>query len=581
MNNRSWYGASLAILLVLSTSILGCRSQQIPNDSPPLRTVPLIGGFVLMRPQTGPMPAPVVDWNGTQMVQYKIAPGQEGMLVAPQASLTGFRQLSLRLWSQQKAVIAVIIEDRDKAKFHAIKPLAANCWTDISLVPNDFQINDDSPVKKNALDPQLVVGPTILAQISKRFGLQETNTLGLSSMKVAYGQTYGKAGRQASNQATNPVQSSAILPVPEFIDGTTVTLSHSGVISHPITIRHGGKLILDAPTIHLAGDINLDGSALEIRNTSLVVDNKFPHEFKLNAENRSTIILDKTNYSSAFMTGLDVKNSSLNMKNCRFHDTGFTCAPENSTVSLVNTAMPGEFVVQPGNHYKFSGCESTLLWLRMGEGRKADVALPIPPMPIKKFTLPPETGLDLSIIDSKMIMWSLITTPGADVTIRNSDIRATGMAFPDSATIKIADLKNDADARQKDTVLNVADRKLSFVNTAVHSFCFYPLKQSHLEISNCTFGEIIASMQSHVVITNSTCDGTAGYVRVNDKGEIHLTNCTINCSLVAINEGRLFLDHCTVNGDTSAADDSLITLHDSVIKGRRLELGRGRIKVES
>src|ERR1700676_3064117 len=96
-----WCAALLSAVFVLTACILGCRSQQTLSDSPHARTVPLTSGFVLVRPQTGPLPAPVVESNGTKVVEYKVAPGAEGMLVAPQGALTCFSKLSPRLWYQQ------------------------------------------------------------------------------------------------------------------------------------------------------------------------------------------------------------------------------------------------------------------------------------------------------------------------------------------------------------------------------------------------------------------------------------------------------------------------------------------------
>jgi hypothetical protein len=237
------------VFLGFTACILACRGQQTLSDSAHAITVPLTGGFMLMRPQTGPIPAPVVESYGTKVIEYKVAPNAEVLLVAPQARLTGFSKLSFRLWSQQNSVAVVVVEDRDKAKFHAIIPLQAGRWTASTLLPSNFQINDDSPVKKTVLDSRLVVGPTIIAQDSKMLGLQGANILRLSSMEITYGQRRSVAALVPQN-----IHGTTILPAgkrngiaPVFANAEPVSvLGYSGPMEDPVVSADGAVLFFDS-----------------------------------------------------------------------------------------------------------------------------------------------------------------------------------------------------------------------------------------------------------------------------------------------------------------------------------------------
>ncbi|HEY9791159.1 MAG TPA: hypothetical protein V6D22_12205 [Candidatus Obscuribacterales bacterium] len=107
------------------------------------------------------------------------------------------------------------------------------------------------------------------------------------------------------------------------------------------------------------------------------------------------------------------------------------------------------------------------------------------------------------------------------------------------------------------------------------------MNEARLDISDCTFGELNALMESEAIVRNSTCDGSGGYILVANKTKVSMVNCTLNCPVVATDEGKLVLNHCRVNGDTSASDNAVIILQETILNGRRQQLGNGRIVEES
>ena len=188
---------------------------------------------------------------------------------------------------------------------------------------------------------------------------------------------------------------------------------------------------------------------------------------------------------------------------------------------------------------------------------------------------PPSTKLDLQIDESIGIHWALITMPGADVTVRNSSLMATGLVFPLATPVKMA---NIADHSIMNNRLNLSDRNISFVNSKVDAFNFYPIFDAHLEIADSIFGELNAFKDCEVSVHNSTCDGSGGYVFASDNAKVRFTNCKITCPVVTSGRAQLRLDHCQIKGDVTASDDSSIDLIGCTLKGQTQEVGHGRIK---
>jgi hypothetical protein len=544
--------------LVFCLTLLSGQTTHAGTTS---KNVPLKGSWLVIHPPSSPQPAETEQMQGYEVLKLNSPAGANSVLVSPQLSLAGFDKLSFRVWSQQHSVLAVIVPDSDHATFHAPIPVESNAWKQVVLTPGDFVINDDSPVKKATLDPRKIVAPLQVLELGKLAGNQQPNLVKLLAMQVEYG---GAA-------------SSSNIDVPVTINGGTVTITKSGTIAHPISIINGGKLIVKANDVRVAGNISLDHGTFEVDGGALFVDNKFPHHIHFILKNNSKLDIHGCSFSSAYMTHMEVFDSQVSIRNCVFHTSGFTMSPERSAMLLDNATAPGEMIVQSGCRYQVSKCQELLLWLRTGEKQKVDIALPDSTQtPLKNFTLPKEAGLDITITDSRMIMWALVTAPGADVTVRNADLRGVGMAFAEQGPIKISHLIDDAPV--KSNPIAVADRRLSFINSKVRAFNFYPTGSAHLQVDACTFGEVNGTRNSDFLAQNSTCDGSGGYVRFSDQSTGHLVNCTLNCAVVAVDSARLTLEHCTVNGPTSASDRAVIVLKDCKLNGIRQEIGGGKIQ---
>jgi hypothetical protein len=480
-------------------------------------------------------------------------------LLSPDAKLAGFRQLSFKVWSREQTLLAVVLEDLDKAKFHALVPLKANAWNDIFLTTDQFELNDDSPVKKNKLEAARL-GPTLgIVDMGIKVGNAQDNLLKLTDLQTAF------AGINERKESR----------IPELIDGTVFNITEDCDITHPITIKNGGKLVVKAKDVHLAANISMDKGSLLVDGGNFSIDNKFQHQFKFDLKNNSKLEFSSCKFSSSFPSSLDTRDSTVEIKNSVFSN-GFTCSSANSTIKLDNATRPGEFIVDEGSHYKITNSHGVLLWTALGERQKGEISFPSMDKRISTYKLPASLNLDVSINDSDWIMWALLVKPGSDAKIVDSELMAAGVLYAAPELAKISDLKNNNEPG--DYALKLTDRKLSFARSKVRAWNFYVLKNGNLEISNCTYGEINCFENAHVKVSDSTCDGSGGYIRISNNSSGVFQNCKFNCSIITVDAGKIVLKHCALNGNASAADNSRIDLIDSVVKGNKQQIGNGSIK---
>jgi hypothetical protein len=522
--------------------------------------VPVTQGWVLVSPgQTGAPAKTVRDESGIPILELQADRTSIKMLAAPAAPLGDFKTLQLKLWSQEQTLAAVAIEDRDRARFHAAIPLPAAQWTDVNLTAADFRLNDDSPVKKPTLEPGLATGPLVIFDAGKVLGYQGTNVLKLASMQINY-----------------TAEQDPDLDLPSVIDGITINVRRNGSVSKPVTIRNGGRLIIKAPSVRLAAGITLDGGRMEAHGCRLSIAARYPQQFEISANRGSKVIFNNCRISCQFMSGLHLPDSGLEMKNCIFPGAGFTCDGRHSTIVLADTLLPGEFNIEAGSQVSLTRCLGALLWLNLSPQTKMELELPAPDKKTDRYVVPPESQMKVSVVDCTRILWALLTAPGTDLTLKNSTVEAVGLIFPPvRQPLKICGLGRQIGTGTGCCLL--PDRKLSMINSRTKTWNLYPISNESLEVSESTFGELMAFGTTRVNVRDSICTGAGGYIAADHKASANFSNCTFHCALVAKKEGQLNLSHCKVDGAITAADNSSITLTDTSVTGQQQKLGNGRI----
>ncbi|MBX9693771.1 MAG: hypothetical protein K2Z81_15385, partial [Cyanobacteria bacterium] len=472
------------------------------------------------------------------------------------AQIANLSSIKLDVWSQVDTFILVHVEDVDHAKFNCPVKLEAGKWKHLQATPHDFKLADDSPVKKTSLDPARLAVGFCLVDAGGILGNPTPNTLRFCNAHI-------------ERKKIEKVK------IPRIIDSGVFTLKDSGQIPGDIVVRKGATLRITAPKVGLAGNIVLDGGRLEVRNSVLTIIGRFPHDRTI-AAIRSTISITDSVIVVNNMVNLNLdKSSQVEMKRTEFTGGGFTVgAGPDCSLTLEKVKRPGEFVILPGAHIHVRDCDELLFWPWFNATNKATVVFP-DGKSVASWKMPDEVKIDLSITNSRGMLWGLVLDTGADASIKDSKVRALGVSFTSQEPQSLSNIKNKAPTAN--LKLNLGDRRLQLANTTVETWNVYPRELSHVTIRDCLCGEVMSFDTAESVMEDSICDGTGGYVASKGKSKLHLIRCRLECPATAVEDSSLILEKCTVNGAVSASGNATLTLIDTQVKGAVTQIGKGKI----
>ncbi len=481
----------------------------------------------------------------------------EFFVLASKPSLNGFTSLRFDVCSKESTTLALMIDDADGAKFHAPIRVGANQWQHVEILPSHFKINDDSPVKKAALDPARVTSGITLVDFSVMLGATTPNTVQLKSIAIEK-------------------QDLPLLNVPAVIDGKTVEIGRSGLISGNIDIRNGGVLRIRADRIRLKSNISINRGTLEFSKANIFVETSFPHERQFNVGPGATMRFLDCSVSSPCQMALNMPGDrgKLEIINTRFSIANLTVAslPGND-IAVINAKSPGEFVLSPGTSMRIQNSEGVLLWPIFGASNPCKLESLTTGSLMGNYTLPASSHISLQIKSSK-ILWAALVQNGCNLQISNSRLLALGVQLKDAVAAELSNIRNNQPAQ---ALLKMSDRTLSLKDTNVGAWNFYVSDGAKLHLKGCLFGEAMAFNKGRIDIENSTCDGTGGYIGSSDDSTMSLINCTLQCPCVAKDRSHMTLAGCTLKGDVTSSGNSTIELRKSWLGGKVNALGGSTI----
>jgi hypothetical protein len=326
-------------------------------------------------------------------------------------------------------------------------------------------------------------------------------------------------------------------------------------------VEPGGQLLVSAPRFVLQGNIAIDRGVLAVRSSVFVIPQRFNHERSVMLSSRASLGL----HDASFVTTLPIQvtlrdASSLRMERVRVMG-GITCSPEAGChVHLDKVQHPGEFVLGPGAKFAAKGCRGLLVWTILGPNLLGWISFPEGKR-VGEWSAP-AIEIDASVRGCRDVMWGVISTAGANGSVRNSRLRAVGVYFGGDSVTEL-----DGEALRKKWI-ETPDRKLRFTETDIRTWNFYTNDKARLTLSKCTFGEAIAFGDSRIEVRDSTCDGRGGYLRADANTELRMINCEIRCRVVARDAARILLENCRVTGDVHAVGRSRIRLVGTTVVGQ-------------
>lgn len=100
------------------------------------------------------------------------------------ALLTGLREIQLRMRSEAAVTLMFGVQDNDGATFNQVASIPAGKWTTVRIAASDFKLNDDSPVKKSALDPQRLGAGYVFLDLSAVARTKGENTITIDGVTI-------------------------------------------------------------------------------------------------------------------------------------------------------------------------------------------------------------------------------------------------------------------------------------------------------------------------------------------------------------------------------------------------------------
>ncbi len=346
-----------------------------------------------------------------------------------------------------------------------------------------------------------------------------------------------------------------------------VTITGDYYLDGDVEIYNQGVLNLKGADFRINGDIFILGQGhLNVQGGSFTIIQSYIYEHQAILLENGKLTLSNVDFQSrgqSWSIG-QTGSSQYILKDSEISDGFITVALlENSSAHISNTKTPGEFLCFDNNSIEFYHSDFLLQWLVLPDSSLVDVSLPDDSLVTNwQFSNadPKVNNIPYSLkIDScTNVMWGLISVTGSEAVFRDTEFRTIGLMFTDPDSIVVSNITNESS--HVNHVVNVPDRNLHLVNCDVHTWSFYTSQNANLAINNCIFGELISQDGSRVLIDNSVCDGTGGYLGAFNNSLLIVTRSLISSQVISRNRGVLVGAETAFWGSHIAADESSVML---------------------
>ncbi len=457
------------------------------------------------------------------------------------SEMTGSR---ISVLSHETVTLALVIPDRDGARWMKGFPVPGGVRTELVAAPADFQLTDDSPVKKAHLEPERLGLGYILFDIGPLSGASGANVLAIEEVTVS---------------RSDPAVSEGDL----VVDGPR-EVRESMTVRGNLRIRAGGSLKVSAPRFTVTGDVLLEGGSLDVVGGVFQLPQRFNHERKFDVREGARLSFERALVITLFPAALEVANGAAYDSDGTEQVGGMTASlSEHSVVNVTGATGINEFVIPAGAACSFRDCKFLILWFTLGANLQGGWSFPAGGH-VGCWTA--GAGHRTTVTSCDNVYFCLVSNPGAKGEVADSEVYGAGLFFMGEEPVTLSGLEN----RKKVHSLHLAatDRDLTFLDTTVQAWTIYPALKAHVTVERCVIGETLAFGEAREEISDSTCDGTGGYFGTSQTASIHAVRCKITCLVVARDESSIVLEDCEVVGDVRAAGKATVKLVRCKVTGR-------------
>ena len=319
-----------------------------------------------------------------------------------------------------------------------------------------------------------------------------------------------------------------------------------------IVVINDGVVILDNADFHLDGNIILCNQGLFTVDSStftIVQHYIYEHVIMINDSASFSMMNSETDFSG-YQIGIGVQGyGDLVMANVVNHDWITAVVSGFATSHLNHVDYMGEWLFINDCFAEFQHVDYLITWYFLEDSSVVDISFPGNDTVYGFYfdsTLSNVSGIGYHVeIDSSTdCLWATIPLKGSDVTVRDSDLRVTGLMFEGIDSFAISGLVNGL--LYEDYTLPVPDRNYHLINTSVQTWNLYPDDTSYVELTSSIFGELCGFGNSYTLIQSAFCDGSGGHIEASSEACVLVFLSSIFADVITKNRGMCFLGYCAM-----------------------------------
>lgn len=338
-------------------------------------------------------------------------------------------------------------------------------------------------------------------------------------------------------------------------DTPAETLSVTGYFYNEgnIVIMGDGVLEVKNADFNLDGDIIIAGYGQAIFDSSdinIVQHYIYQHVIFVTDSAYCSITNSETSFSGYQLSVSVAFDGEINMRNVTNQDWITAGVQHTASATLRDIkGYTGEWLFLGDCYAEFKRVDYLFTWYFFPRSSVVDVDFPEEDT-IYDFYLDSTyanisgVGYHVEIDSCTECMWATIPLRGSDVTVRNSDLRVTGLMFEGTDTFSVSGLVNGLD--YSDWLLPVGDRNYHLINTSVQTWNLYPDDTTNITLSSSIFGELCGFTDSYTTIQNAFCDGTGGHIEAAHRSFVAVYSSSIFADVITKNRGICVLANCAI-----------------------------------
>jgi len=313
------------------------------------------------------------------------------------------------------------------------------------------------------------------------------------------------------------------------------TLVITGVYEHtgPVFVFNDGVLIFNNADATNYGDVFVFGHGQVLGlNSSLTFPQDYFYQRSLLVVQHGLAYFNNCSFDySGVQHSLVIGDSgTVGMENVHQRDWTTAGLFGAATLQIHGLNLGGEYILSDSCTAAFSNVDTLLLWHKMPNTAVIDYAFPQGDTVYNyqfNNSLPGVSGTDYTVFADSCytVWWGMMPVNGSDVTISNSNIRLIGAWFEHGDSTTANGIFNNT--YYPNTVIPMPDRNLHLLNCFVQTWSLYVFDTSHLNIINCSLGEVGTQQKAQVISDQFLLDGSGGYFWATDTSAVFASNVTV------------------------------------------------------